>query len=125
MNPANGVLSYSNVTFHLVCENDPNANDQMLDGRVILRAGEMILEVEDYDPHPPITVVGHPHTQPPNPFLPGQSYWFEGTSPRHGTHVYWADAGRAWVGLWHDSQGEWHFSFVLNPTDAKYIPDVK
>ncbi len=83
----------------------------------------MVLEVLGGH-RPQVVIIGHACQQPQHPFLPTQSYWFEGVD-QNGEPIrgYWADVGIAWVGIWHEDGEEYHFSFILNPANATPVTD--
>ena len=113
-------VRYNHVTFHF-CHPDEDENDEAIPGVVILRPGEMVLELHGgyagrYD------IIGRPATQSAWPLLPNQpNHWFEGRDlGKSGAEACWADVGKGWVGFWSE-EGDYKFSFVLRASDAEPI----
>jgi hypothetical protein len=111
MSPGKGTWIYSRVTFSFF-HPDEYQNDYHLPGSVRLRAGEMVLDIPGGDG--PYLVKGN-----------ANQHWFEGQNAvRGGTQMSanWANVGIKWVGIWHEGEHEFHFSFVLDQKTASFVP---
>src|SRR5438046_9515114 len=77
--------------------------DNRLSGTVIVRDGEMVLEVSGSESGP-YSIAGKAH-----------SHWFEGKNSVHGMQyavdAKWADLGGTCVGIWVEDGQEYLFSF--------------
>jgi hypothetical protein len=100
----------NDVSFHFLGGDE---EDSYLFGKVIIRSGEMVLDIPGgYGPY---TIVGK-----------ACNHWFDGTNTdrrppniggsRARVEAKWASVGRTYVGVWVEDDEEFLFSFNLGST---------
>ncbi|GIW81589.1 MAG: hypothetical protein KatS3mg105_3396 [Gemmatales bacterium] len=100
MNPVSVGTRRDDVQFHFLGANE----DSLLTGSVLVRPGEMVLDIPGgYGPY---LIVGAAH-----------GHRYEGVSSIRGksnrVEARWADVGGMYVGVWHEDGEEYLFSFEL------------
>jgi hypothetical protein len=96
----NVAVKHDNVSFHFL----GSGEDECLNGTVLCRDGEMVLEILGGDG--PYSIVGR-----------ARGHHFEGCSSIRGmtqsVHARWAEVGGRYVGIWVEEEFEYLFSFEL------------
>ena len=100
MRAKSALLRHDNVSFHFIGAKE----DSRLPGTVVLRDGEMVLDIPGGDG--PYLIAGK-----------ARKHWFEGMNShsgrRYDVDAKWADLGGTYVGKWIEYGNEYLFSFDL------------